>query len=105
MTKYINLYKAELTEDEERYISERNDLRMERDNILASGRPLLSNDEVEDEEEVEEEGVPVEEFVTTASKAEIAAELDGMGVKYDPKATKVELADLLIQKVRSQPVE
>lgn len=106
MSREIILNKKNLTEEEERYINERNDLRMLREEYINNGGELLTEAQLNGEdEESEDDGVPVEEFVKTASKQEIVAELkelDNPKVTFDPKASKDELADLLVTEVQTR---
>lgn len=97
MSRQFDIYKKDLTDKEKQYIEERNDLRMLR----------LEIEEHEDyseelEEEPDEEAIPVEEFVKQANRQQLMAELDGLGVEYDPKANKPELSKLLVDAVAAQ---
>lgn len=110
MSMQIILNKENLTEDEERYINERNDLRMLREQHIANGGDMLSDadiDGIDDEADEEEEAISVEEYVAdpTTTKADIVRELrqlPGEKVEFDPKSPKDELAALLVSEVQKR---
>ncbi len=106
MSRYINIYKAELTEEEEQYLAQRNDLRLARQEAIEQGRlEELEKDADRQAAEAEEpEGVPVEEFVQRpdVTKDDLKRELDDLEVAYDPKATRPQLAELLVRTVRER---
>jgi hypothetical protein len=103
MSKHFNIFKAELTEDEERYINDRNDLLQARNEAAAHGRLEEAFEEAEGSDE-DPEGIPVEEWVEhpTTTKNDIIGELKGLGVEHDPKSSKPELAKLLVSTVAAQ---
>jgi hypothetical protein len=103
MSKHFNIFKAELTEDEERYINDRNDLLQARNEAAAHGRLEEAFEEAEESDE-DPEGIPVEEWVEhpTTTKNDIIGELKGLGVEHDPKSSKPELAKLLVSTVAAQ---
>jgi hypothetical protein len=112
MTKVFNHYKPELTEDEEQYLAQNNELRLQRERAMESGRMDdikaayddhlgIWEDDEEDGDDVET--VSVEDFVASASKADIIEQLKALEnpkVTVDTKKNKDELGDQLIAEVK-----
>lgn len=101
--------KAELSDDEQHYVDSRSHLATLREQYQAmpkesqeSLQAQLEDEKSEAEAQEEENGVSVEEFVESATVAQIKAELDERGVEYDPKAKKPELGKLLVDAVHNE---
>lgn len=106
MSRHIDLTKDKLTDDEERYVLANNYLRLAREEYLAHGTATsqvaaLSAQEPEDhDEDDEEEGVSVEEWVASANKQEVISELKRRDIEHNPKSSKDDLGALLIASVQ-----
>jgi len=101
--------KAELTDDEQAYVDQRGMLAQARatyqamsDEDKASVVEQHGDDQRAAEEQEEDEGVPVEEWLKTATVAEIKEELDSRGVEYKADAKKPELSKLLVDSVHAE---
>lgn len=103
MSRNINLAKAELTEDEALYVSQRSWLQRARDEYFAQGNEPREDHELEDEDE--DDGVSVREWLRTATASEIREELKERDVKYSASAKKAELGQLLIDAVEGTSEE
>lgn len=100
----MNIRKAKLSEDDQRYVDANNYLRMLREEYLAH-RGATSEDPAQSEgddpeEDEEDDAVSPEEWVATASKAEIVAELKRRKIDHDPKSSKDDLGVQLLAVVQ-----
>lgn len=108
----FNPYKAKLTESDEQYLAQNNELRLMRERAFESGhieeiREAYDRDvlgiEYEEDDEEELETVSVEDFVASASKGDIVEQLKALEnpkVTVDTKKSKDELGEQLIAEVK-----
>lgn len=101
MSRFINPDTAwdDLTEDEQSYL---NDRQMLKDQYLRLHKARTAKAEERSSEDEVVAEVSAEEWVAKAKKTEIEEELDKRGIQYDPKSSKADLGQLLLDSVSEE---
>lgn len=103
--EHLLIKKAELTDDEQAYVDGRQYLATARAEWASqsAGEPDAGQDDGADDDDtdddLDEAAVSVEEWVVTATRAEIIVELKERNIDFAPNGKKDDLAKLLVDAV------